>query len=383
MTKTFDIASLVKNTPLLQLSNINYGSKMIEKLQEKFTNKSQQTFVLNFYGYLNYKNDEFVIELQNIWKWLGYSRIDNCKVVVIKECIKDAEYRIDKNWPSGASLNGEEFILHGGQNKEKILLTIKGFKKLCLKSSTAKSKEIREYYISLEEIMFEMLKEDNEEFQNKLLLKDREIENKLLLKDREIEIKNKTIAKLGGKRAFHKEQGQFVYLFKMFEDQNDKRFKGGESALTERRMSDLRAGNPEIHLVYEKACINSKLTEKVIHHVLDKYRIEKNREYFEADLDFLKKVYDKVVEFLDLPNYIPIIMPEPTLLIPNPEKQIKSLPEIPEEVYLVNNPVDYAKFITDCCEIDPDFYCIKNELYGMHKLWSRCNNETYILKKLI
>ena len=34
----------------------------------------QKLFVSSFYCYLNYdKNKDFVIDLDNVWKWLGFS----------------------------------------------------------------------------------------------------------------------------------------------------------------------------------------------------------------------------------------------------------------------------------------------------------------------
>jgi len=55
--------------------NGNYQSKLIEKVKNNFTNYEQQLFISSFYCYLNYdyKND-FVIDLDNVWKWLGFSQ---------------------------------------------------------------------------------------------------------------------------------------------------------------------------------------------------------------------------------------------------------------------------------------------------------------------
>ena len=67
---------------------------------------------------------------------------------------------------------GAGYKKHGGNNKEKILLTINAFKKFCLKAD-----EIHDYYIGIEEI----INEQTDELQNQLLT---------------IESKNKTLIKL-------------------------------------------------------------------------------------------------------------------------------------------------------------------------------------------
>ena len=51
--------------------------------------------------------------------------------------------------------------IHGGQNKETILLTINTCKKFCLKAGTKKADEIHDYYIKLEELLQETLAQKN------------------------------------------------------------------------------------------------------------------------------------------------------------------------------------------------------------------------------
>ena len=52
-------------------------------------------FLASFYSYLNYdsKND-YVIDLNDIWKWLGFARKDFCKVVLERHFEKDSDYII-------------------------------------------------------------------------------------------------------------------------------------------------------------------------------------------------------------------------------------------------------------------------------------------------
>ena len=45
---------------------------------------------------------------------------------------------------------------HGGHNKETFMLNIDTFKKFCLKAGTKKADEIHDYFIKLENIMFEI-----------------------------------------------------------------------------------------------------------------------------------------------------------------------------------------------------------------------------------
>ncbi len=73
-TTSIDIVDLIENNPISKI-NINCKSKLIEKLQSKFTNYQQQLFLSSFYCYLKYdKINDYVIDLDNVWKWLGFSQ---------------------------------------------------------------------------------------------------------------------------------------------------------------------------------------------------------------------------------------------------------------------------------------------------------------------
>jgi hypothetical protein len=66
---------------------------LIEKVKNSFSNYEQQLFVSSFYCYLNYNSKtDFVIDLDNVWKWLGFSQKFNAKVVLEKNFIVNKDY---------------------------------------------------------------------------------------------------------------------------------------------------------------------------------------------------------------------------------------------------------------------------------------------------
>ena len=70
-----------------------------------------------------------------------------------------------------ASSGGKQ---HGGQNKESITMTIRTFKKFCMKARTSKADEVHDYYIKLEELIQEVVGEESNEL--KLQLKNKNID---------------------------------------------------------------------------------------------------------------------------------------------------------------------------------------------------------------
>jgi hypothetical protein len=54
-------------------------------------------FIASFYCYLNHNSKtDFIIELESIWKWLGFSRKDPAKRVLEKHFKQDIDYKIHK-----------------------------------------------------------------------------------------------------------------------------------------------------------------------------------------------------------------------------------------------------------------------------------------------
>ena len=185
MTDTLNIVKLIEKNPITRLSK-DYQSKLITKIKAKFTEPEQQLFVASFYCYLNHNsNNDFIIDFDNIWKWVGFTRKDNSKRLLEKYFVLDLDYKV--LLLSKEEQNTKEVLLptqgeqnlkqdkRGGNNKETILLTINTFKKFCLKADTKKADEIHNYYIKLEEVLHDTMNEETVELRNQLLIKDEKI----------------------------------------------------------------------------------------------------------------------------------------------------------------------------------------------------------------
>jgi hypothetical protein len=159
-----DIVNLIENNPITKFSG-DYQSKLVEKVKNNFTNYEQQLFLSSFYCYLKYdsKND-YVIDLDNIWQWLGFSQKIKAKILL------ENNFKIDINYKKLLSREGkQDEKTHGGHNKETFMLNIETFKKFCLKTGTKKADEIHDYFIKLENVMFEITKEESEELKKQIL----------------------------------------------------------------------------------------------------------------------------------------------------------------------------------------------------------------------
>ena len=210
-----DIVNLIETNPITKL-NGNYQSKLIEKVKNHFSDYEQQMFVASFYCYLNYNKTDFVIDLDNIWRWLGFSTKQKAKQLLEKNFIIDINYKTSLNHQVKQSDD-----TRGGHNKETFMLNIETFKKYCMKAGTKKADEIHDYFIKLEEILYDIMKEEGDELKLQLEQKNTEIESK----DKELEMKLKQQQSLEREKVLLNQYatiGSIIYIIKV------KTFKTGE-----------------------------------------------------------------------------------------------------------------------------------------------------------
>jgi phage anti-repressor protein len=169
---TLNIVELIEKNPITKLSQ-TYNNLLLEKLQENFSTFEQQLFVSSFYCYLNYdKNTDFVVDLDDVWRWLEFSQKFNAIRILEANFKLDVDY---KNITASTSDSDEEHSTHqdkskkhGGHNKQTIKLTIRCFKLLCLKAQTKKAGEIHEYYMKMEETLHQILDTETSELRAQL-----------------------------------------------------------------------------------------------------------------------------------------------------------------------------------------------------------------------
>jgi hypothetical protein len=174
-----NIVNLIEQNPITRLSS-EYNNKLLLKIKETFTGFEQKLFVSSFYCYLNYdKNIDFVVDLDDIWRWLGFKQKIDVRRTLEKHFILDTDYRITQQYegantvrPTTNSPSEKQEEKWGGHNKQTFMLTIKCFKSLCLKAQTKKAAEIHEYYMKMEEVLHQTIEEETDELRLQLEQKD-------------------------------------------------------------------------------------------------------------------------------------------------------------------------------------------------------------------
>jgi hypothetical protein len=167
MAERCDIVELINKNPLVRLSQNVYQSKILNKIKERCTERQQRIFSSNHYLFLNYTKKDFVIDLDDAWKWLGFGRKSDAKRALEKNFKKDIDFVCNAEV---ARVNTD----YVGKQKERILMNRITFMKFCMKSNTKVADEIHDYFIILEEITHEIVEEDTNELRQQLQIKDSE-----------------------------------------------------------------------------------------------------------------------------------------------------------------------------------------------------------------
>jgi len=207
---------LIENNPITSLSDV-YQDRLLTKIKAKFTEQEQQIFVASFYGFLKYDPiNDYVIDLDDVWKWIGFSTKQKAKMLLKDNFVKDKEYILLN--PQVRQKNETR----GGHNKETFMLNVITFKKFCLKAGTKKADEIHDYYIKLEETLHEVVNEESVELKKQLEIKDKEVDK---LETQVEKIRERTLLEQFGPNV------QCVYYGTIDEvsDTNEKLIKFGNS----------------------------------------------------------------------------------------------------------------------------------------------------------
>ena len=91
--ESIDIVGLIESNPVTML-HANSQSKLVEKIKTKFTSYEQQLFISSFYCYFKYNSKtDFVIDLDSVWKWLGFTNKAHSKYTLEKNFTIDRDYK--------------------------------------------------------------------------------------------------------------------------------------------------------------------------------------------------------------------------------------------------------------------------------------------------
>ena len=273
------------------------NDELFALIKSQMTEKDEELFMTSYYLYLQYGKDTtaFVVDFDIVWKWAGFSKVGNAKSLLIKHFIENKDYKVTSAFSEALLESGQK--QNGGQNKEKILLTVNTFKKFCLKSSTVRATEICDYYIKMENIMHQYTEIQLKKYQTK------SIELQQNLEQSQIETATKRSEVLIELSKFK----NLVYVCKLQQLENGSTIiKIGETSDIDARIKALNAKFAcKIIVLDVFVCDNSHRFEQFLHNSPEivKYKytsvINNASSSSETYLIHNYKQYDKIVKFIN------------------------------------------------------------------------------------
>jgi DNA repair exonuclease SbcCD ATPase subunit len=344
-SNTLNIVELIEKNPITKLSK-DYNVKLLAKIKEQFTDFEQQLFLSSFYCYLNCDSKkDFVIDLDNVWKWIGFNQKVKAKVLLENHFIEGKDY------VKLLSHQGKQTIhTKGGHNKEIFMLNIDTFKKFCLKAGTKKADEIHEYYLRLEEIIHNILHEEC----NELKLQLEQVKSELDNVDKEKqELKEKTLLEQFPNNT------QCIYIGlidnKTLGKPNSKMYhetviKFGQSNNLNERVKNHKKTYENFRL-YNAFKVKNKIE---IENCVKKHSILKNRL--------------RIVTIDDIAHRELIALDDEEFTIDNVEQIIKDI--IKENEYNIEN---YNLLLKKNDELQNEIYKLKDQVNEQNKLLEKLN----------
>jgi phage anti-repressor protein len=277
--KAINFNELVKNSNTTL--SLNLETKMINILNTEFTEEEQQWYIANLFMYMNYHpTNDYPINLEDVFKMIGFANKGNAMKTIKSNFTLDEDYK--------TSLLPKEKSSWGGSGSEQIMLNVDTFKNLCMLAKTDKGKQIRKYYVKLENIYNQIIKEEIEE-KNELL---QEQQNLLEATQNELKLKDTLLEDLENKPntfGFGRKSG-YNYIVK--DNSNKGHYKIGLADRVDSRLSALNTSSStkSLELVSKIFSCDKELSEKLIHNILHPFRInnpnQKNNEWFYLKNDY-------------------------------------------------------------------------------------------------
>jgi phage anti-repressor protein len=273
------------------VSSSNYeNDPIVSRIKEKLGNDviQQQIFVNSLNMFMKYKDqrNEFVIDFDDVWEFVGFSRKDNALRKLENDLDKDVDYIF--------FLRTEEKTMEGrGRPVKKIMLKLNSLKEFCILANTDIGKQIRRYFIKMEEIVQDYI---SEEYQLKLQSIEQEKDEAIKLIEDEKEKIQTELNLLKETKYIEVAFDESVYI--MSTDIPGIYKIGLTIRSGKERKKDLQTGNiNDIEILYEVKTYNSDILERLVHSVLQKYHY--SQEYYRCNLDYIKMIINISANFMN------------------------------------------------------------------------------------
>ena len=264
-----------------------YQQRLRDSVRETFSDE----FVVDFYRYLGHPGQEFVVTIGDIWRTLGCT-----EEYAIRGVMRDLVEGVDYQRLPTAEL----------------ALSVESFKVFCLLVGTEEGARLRTQYVRMEGILRGVEQEQAKDLERRLAGVSAE---RVSLQQRIDRERRRYVAGV---------VGEVVYIFGD-EDEGTMYHKIGCTADLKLRGKNAGTFNRTGTMLHSVPCINAKVVEAAVLHILDKRRQHKKQEWFEISFEQALATVEAAQLMLDA-------------FVEQPEQVIAFLPALKQAVETTSQP---------------------------------------------
>lgn len=180
-----------------------------------------------------------------------------------------------------------------GRLQETNMLTEQGLYKILMRSRKPIAEQFQDWVCEVIEEIRKLGKYDLEE---QLKLKD--IETQKLLEEKEKQLQEKELELVKYKEKVYEEIEKTGHIYVIKTDGGTK--VGKTKDAVKKRIKGLQTGNMnDIQVLLDFKTSNADLLERTVHYILERYRCNSNREFFDCDVEFIKTVVETSGKVID------------------------------------------------------------------------------------
>jgi len=131
MLERINIINLIKDKKIARM--LECENEFVNKFKNNLTPQEQHIFAAKLYCYFNYSQSDFIISLDDVWQWVGFTKKAPAKDLLVNNFTIDTDYKI-----------GDSFMM-----------TLKTFTKFCILARWQvfgnNVRNFYDYYIKLEQ----------------------------------------------------------------------------------------------------------------------------------------------------------------------------------------------------------------------------------------
>lgn len=296
--------NIIFNNKSLAKLAINNEKLSVKEFIEKTEYKLEESYVDKFWHSIE-ENDEIILD-DEIIRWLGYEgKINYCrnniKKILTKNKIIFQNIKYSEVCKFLHTLKFETKQKKYLKQMNFMQLSSRNFKDLCMIINTNKGKQIRNYYLDLEELFKNYIKYQQLCDKFKLhIQKQKTIKYKNEINHYKSVI-NKCNIELNNIKKF-KKKNEIIYIISSKHYAEQGLFKIGRSNNINSRLASLNTSHvikDKLFIVKEFKVYDSKMIENRIKFILKNIRDSENREFYHGVYVLLEKITELICENLD------------------------------------------------------------------------------------